>query len=113
MWLDLVTNPKLAFNIDIQNLMCWIISDIKLDNGSRTPGTAVSGEGGGEAGEAEEDAGEQQARQRQDGRRRPQVHLHRLQVIQSCKMSSFLHRGNLLNQILPQEQPVNCDKSNT
>ena len=51
----------------------------KFDNGPRTPSTAVSGEGSGEAGEAEEDAGEQQARQRQDGRRRPQVHLHGLQ----------------------------------
>ena len=52
----------------------------QLDNGSWTSGTAVSGEGGGEAGEAEEDAGEQQARQRQDGRGRSQVHLHGLQV---------------------------------
>ena len=51
----------------------------QFDNGSRTPSTAVSGEGSGEAGEAEEDAREQQARQRQDGRGRPQVHLHRLQ----------------------------------
>ena len=31
----------------------------------------------------------------------------------SCKMSFSLHRGNFLNQILPQEKHVNRDESNT
>ena len=42
------------------------------------------------------------------------LHLLHLchQFIQSCKMSSILHISNLLNQFLPQEVRVNCDKFN-
>merc|ERR1712080_92157 len=48
-------------------------------DGPWSPGTAVAGQGCREAGQAEEDGGEQQARQRQDRGSRAQVLLRRLQ----------------------------------
>ena len=36
-----------------------------------------------------------------------------LHVRQSCEMSNLLHGANLPNQILPQENSVNCNKFNT
>ena len=36
-----------------------------------------------------------------------------MRLVQSCKMSYILHRGNLSHQILPYEKCVNCNKFNT